>query len=401
MVLQKEKDFSKLGSDSQQKQKHPIRILHVVGGMNRGGVETWLMHILRRIDRDQFQMDFLVHTTESCAYDDEIRALGSRIIPCLYPSNPLQYASNFKRLLKEYGPYDIIHSHVHHFSGYVLRLAHQAGIPIRISHSHLDSAPLEVNAKWYRRLYFALSKSWIKQHATLGLGCSELAVVDLFGSTWRTNPDRQILYYGIDLAPFQSSVNPSAVRAELGIPSDAFVVGHVGRFDIQKNHTFLVEIAAEIVQRNPKTFFLLIGEGVLRPIIEQQVAQRGLTNQFIFAGSRSDVPRLMRGAMDMFLLPSLCEGLPVVLIEAQAAGLPCLFSDAITEEANIIQPFILRLSLSKAASEWAEVALLQRNRVTLTPSEALEILETSPFNIEVSLKQLETAYQTQILQAAI
>ena len=120
-----------------------IRILHVVGGMNRGGIETWLMHILRHIDRDRFQMDFLVHTTSSCAYDQEILSLGSQIIPCCQPSQPWLYALNFRRILREYGPYDIVHSYVHHFSGYVLLLAKLALQPLHL----VSSSPSSMRAR--------------------------------------------------------------------------------------------------------------------------------------------------------------------------------------------------------------------------------------------------------------
>ena len=109
--------------DSGNARTSPVRVLHVLGGMNRGGVETWLMHVLRHIDRNRFRMDFLVHTVNPCAYDDEIHSLGSEIIPCLHPSRPWTYVRNFKRILREHGPYDVVHSHVHHFSGHILRLA--------------------------------------------------------------------------------------------------------------------------------------------------------------------------------------------------------------------------------------------------------------------------------------
>src|SRR5208337_3468794 len=134
----------------------PIRILQVVGGMERAGVETWLMHVLRQIDRDRFRMDFLVHTDHPCAYDEEIHSLGSKIIPCLRPSRPWTYARNFTRILREHGPYDVVHSHVHHFSGYVVRLAHRAGIPLRISHSHNDTTNLEARSGMIRHAYLSL-----------------------------------------------------------------------------------------------------------------------------------------------------------------------------------------------------------------------------------------------------
>ncbi|MBW4644533.1 MAG: glycosyltransferase [Goleter apudmare HA4340-LM2] len=170
------------------------RILHVIGGMNRGEVQTWLMYILRHIDRKYFQMDFLVHTIQPCAYDEEIFGLGSQIIPCLYPSELWIYASNFKQILRKYGPYDVVHSHVYHFSGYVLRLAQQMGVPTCIVHSHLDTSMVENQAEFSRQLYFTLMKGWIKRYATHGLGYSHNALVNLFGEDWKTDSRWQILH---------------------------------------------------------------------------------------------------------------------------------------------------------------------------------------------------------------
>ncbi|MBD2165283.1 glycosyltransferase [Calothrix membranacea FACHB-236] len=366
--------------------------------MVRGGIETWLMHILRHIDRDRLQMDFLVHATNPCAYDEEIRRLGSRIIPCpLQRWRPWEYAANFRQILSEYGPYDIVHSHVHHFSGYTLRLARFAGVPIRIAHSHNDTSSQEAKAGLYRRWYCSVMKSWIAENATLGLGCSHKAVADLFGSQWQADRRWQLLYYGIDLEPFQNLVDPVAVRAELNIPADAFVIGHVGRFHPQKNHQLLIDITAQIAQREPRMYLLLLGEGYLQPEILDRVLQMGLGDRVIFAGSRSDIPRLMLGAMDVFLLPSLHEGLPLVLLEAQAAGLPCIISDEITTEVDIVKPLIQRLSISQSASQWAEVLWHQRNTVlSITRRYALELITQSPFSIETSVQNLQKMYQTQL-----
>jgi glycosyltransferase involved in cell wall biosynthesis len=372
-----------------------MRILHVVGGMNRGGIETWLMHILRSIDRDRFRMDFLVHTSQPCAYDKEIRSLGSQIIYCpLNASRPWQYNTNFKRILQKYESYDLIHSHVHHFSGYILLLAKQCGIPIRIAHSHNDTSAIEIEAKGYRRLYIYLTKFWLDRYATIGLGCSREAIVDLFGSNWETKKSRQLLYYGIDLKPFHNSVDSSALRKELNIPNNAFVLGHIGRFDLQKNHTFLLDIAAEIDRREPNFRLLLIGDGILRPQIEQKITQLGLKDKVILAGVRGDIPQLMLGAIDVFVLPSLHEGLPVVGIEAQAAGLPLILSDTITKEVDKIPNLVRYLSLSRSAADWAEAILEQRDRKLLgdRQKEALISLEKSTFNIDFSVKTLENLY---------
>jgi glycosyltransferase involved in cell wall biosynthesis len=375
--------------------KPSIRILHAVGGMNRAGTETWLMHILRNIDRDRFQMDFLVHTDQPCAYDEEIRTLGSKIIPCLDRSKPWLYSHNLKRILREYGPYDIIHSHVHHFSGYILWLAKQAGVPIRIAHSHNDTAEVDAHASFLRRLYTTLMKGFIQGSATAGLAASRVSAVALFGDDWENNPRWQVLYCGIDLTPFKTPVDGLALRQELGIPEDAFVIGHVGRFEEQKNHLFILEIAVQIEKKEPRMRLLLIGDGILKPMIKEKVKQMGLTPHVIFAGLRSDVPQLMQNVMDVFLLPSFHEGLPVVGIEAQAAGIPFILSDVITEELDRCLPLIQRFSLSQSVLKWSDLILnTRKSQLDISKPEMLNIIEHTPFNIQNSLTSLFSVYHT-------
>ncbi len=370
-----------------------IRVLHVLGGLDRGGVETWLLHVLRHMDRQAFHMDFLVHQAGPGAYDDEVRTLGSRIYPCSQPHRPRQYARKFKAILREHGPFDIVHSHVHHYSGYVLRLAHEAGVPMQIAHSHNDTSPLDVEAGLLRRGYLALMRRWIRRYATHGLAASRKAAVSLFGPRWAADPRWQVLYYGLDLAPFQDAVDRAAVRAELGISPSALVIGHVGRFDRQKNHAFLVDIFAEVVRRNADSILLLVGEGDLRPAIEEMLSRRGLTSRVRFTGSRPDVPRLMLGAMDAFVFPSWFEGLGLVLVEAQAAGLPCVISDAIPEEAILVEPLVRRVSLAQTSSAWAaEVLALHAAGPSVPAAQARVRIEHSPVNIRASIHHLESVY---------
>ena len=372
----------------------PVRILHVVGALNRGGVETWLMHVLRHIDRDRFHFDFLSHTTQPAAYDDEVRALGARIIPCLSPAQPLQYGRSFKRILREHGPYDVLHSHVHHFSGYTLRLAAQAGVPARIAHSHSDTVVAESAASPARRVYLALMERWVHKYATVGLAASARAGAALFGPAWEQNQRLRLLYYGIDLAPFRAPVDPAACRAELGLPPDALVIGHVGSFKPVKNHAFLIEIAAEVVQREPRARFLLVGDGPLRPDIERQVQAAGLGDHVVFAGLRPDVPRLLRGALNLFVMPSHYEGLPIASIEAQAAGLPVMLSDAITTEADVIPELVRHLPLTAPVSAWADALLAALAQPSpAAPAAALAQIAASPFSIEQSVRALEAVYR--------
>lgn len=372
----------------------PTRILHLLEAMGPGGIETWLMHVLRRIDRERFHMDFVVQTTKKAAYDDEIQEFGSRIFRCSHRRRPVNHDRDFRRILRDQGPYDIIHGHLHYYNGYALRRARQAGIPVRIAHSHNDS-PLFERGITPRKMYASLMGRWISRDATVGLACSREAARALFGPAWEADPRLRILYYGIDLEPFRDVVDPATARAELGIPADAFVVGHVGRFFKQKNHEFLVDIASEVIKREPKACLLMVGGyGSLRSSIERRVAQAGIKDRAIFAGVRKDVPRLMLGAMDAFVLPSFYEGLPLVGIEAQSAGLPFVLSDVISKEMDVVHPLIHRLSLSQPASVWAETILAARNAKPVQ-QDAFRLMEESHFNIDSSVRELERVYARQ------
>jgi glycosyltransferase involved in cell wall biosynthesis len=374
----------------------PIRILHVLGMMERGGAEAWLMHLLRTIDRARYRMDFVVHITEPQEYDDEVRALGSALILCPHTRHPLRYAREFTRILNTHGPYDVVHSHVHQYSGLVLRLAKRAGVPVRIAHSHLDATAFEAQASPQRRAYLKLMRHWIDATATDGLAASGQAAVDLFGPGWEADARYRTLFCGVDLSPFAHPVCRDAVRTEFHIPQDAFVIGHVGRFTEQKNHAFLLDVAAEVVQREANARFLLVGEGELRPAMMARAAALGLGERVIFAGSRADVPRLMRGAMDAFLFPSRYEGLGLVLIEAQAAGLPCVLADVVPREADIVPPLVHRLSLHQSPGVWADALLAIRDAPPpIAQPDALALVRATPFDVRASWTALEHVYARQ------
>lgn len=369
-----------------------IRILHVVGSMNRAGVETWLMHVLRHIDREQFQMDFLVHSATPGAYDHEIRELGGKLIPCPHTRNPFAYARAFRRILRDHGPYDVVHSHVQHFSGLIMPVAKVADVPVRIAHSHLDTSHLHAAASFIRRLYHRLAERLIRTFATDGLAASQVAASALFGQGWGADARFRVLYCGIDLAPFRLQRPNISLRDEFGIPEGAFVVGHVGRFDAQKNHAFLLEVAENVIQRDADVYFLLVGDGPLRPGIEQAVIEAGLEDRVVFAGSRSDVPYMMTEAMDAFIFPSMFEGLPLVLMEAQAAGLPVIVSGAVAPEADIVPRLISRLSLDDAESWTTAIDILRQDGRPVLHTSAYTQVSQGPFNIEHGVRELERLY---------
>lgn len=377
------------------RQTKKLSILHVTSIMDRGGVETWLMHILRRIDRRVFAMDFLTQTTKAGHFDDEIRDLGSRVIPCLYPSRPWAYSANMKRCLQAAGPYDIVHSHLQHYNGFVMRLASAYGVPVRIAHSHNDTSAIDADASLVRKGYLRLSKRWIARFATCKVAASQQAGLSLFDTPGIRN-QWSILQYGADLKPFMAPVDRASIRAELGIPIDAFVIGHVGRFAEQKNHQFFVRVAAEIASRDESAHFVLVGDGPLRRSIESQIAQSQLSHRFSLLGVRPDVPRILK-AMDAFLFPSLHEGCPLALSEAQAAGLPCFFSDVIAEETDFVPSLVHRLSLGQPSSQWSDAVLSRSRYPGISRAEALKIIEKSAFNIEVALRGIEEVYRTATL----
>jgi glycosyltransferase involved in cell wall biosynthesis len=370
----------------------PLRILHVVGSWGRGGTETWLMHVLKNMDPDRFRMHFLIHTADPSAYDRLVSQRGGRLIPCLTSARPWAYGRQFTRILKEHGPYDVVHSHVHHFSGYVLRLAYRAGVPHRIAHSHCDTSYEDNAASWGRRSYVAMMRAAISRYATCGIAASDSAGQALYGRTWRRDLRWRVLYCGIDLQPFRELVDQAAIRAELGIPRDASVIGHVGGFRPPKNHAFLIRVAACLLSQVPDLFVLLVGDGPLRSHIELEAAAAGIGKRVIFAGLSDNVRRLL-AAMDLFIFPSFGEGLGLAVLEAQAAGIPCLLSDVITKEVDVIPQLISRRSLALPASAWARtIATLLRNRPSVPLEHAVALLERSSFNSTISTGRLEDLY---------
>lgn len=331
----------------------PIRVLHAVHRMDRGGIETWLMNVLRAVDRSRFHFDFLVYTTQACAYDDEIRSLGSQIIPCIPATQPIAHLRDLERILRTQGPFDVVHVHGTAADSAVLRVAARAGVPVRIIHAH--------NAGESRRRlrsygYRLVTRHWMRRYMTHGFGCSEAANTHEFGAHWPTDERYQVLYYGMNWEAFREPVDVQTLRNDLGLPLGALVIGHVGRFHPQKNHSFWLEIAKQIAALRDDAYFLLVGDGELKQGFQDLVCQCGLQQRFIFTGERPDVYRLLQ-AMDVFLFPSHFEGLGIVVIEAQTVGLPCVVSEAVPREATVTERQVRRVPLGAPPEAWARVVL--------------------------------------------
>jgi glycosyltransferase involved in cell wall biosynthesis len=375
-----------------------VRILHVFGRMGRGGAETWIMNVLRHDPawRERFRLDFLVHETGAGEYDEEIRDLGGQIIVAPHPRHPVRYPAALAAAL---GPrrattYDIVHSHVGFFSGWVLALATALGARGRIAHSHNDFAreqPSRARALYQRAMRAALHAS-----ATCGLGCSAPACASLFGPDWQARGKYEVLHYGYDferLAGIDAALRAST-RSSLGLAERDFVIGHIGHFQRQKNHEFIVELAAAARARGRAHRFVLVGEGALRPAVEQAIAARGLGDRFVLTGLRSDIPALL-AAFDVMILPSRWEGLGLVVLEAQAAGVPCLLSDRVPGEATVIDALITRRALDVSAWLDAIDAIAAAHGAASAPARAacLAAMRGSRFAIARNVDRLAAVYE--------
>jgi glycosyltransferase involved in cell wall biosynthesis len=371
----------------------PQRILHVVPSLERGGIELWLMQVLQTINRDRYEMDFLVLNASSGPLESELRSLGSQVVTSRQPRKPWRLWSDFANMSRIHGPYDVVHSHVHHLSGLIMRMAARHRVPIRIVHSHNDTRPAEADASWRRQLYLRTMKRWIRRDATHRVAASRIAAEDLFGHGWIADPRCQILLYGLDFSPFASQGRRAETRQALGLPENALVIGHVGWFQRRKNHAFVLDIAAELFAREKRAWLLLVGEGELMPTIKSRAQQLRIADRVVFTGTRSDIPLLMR-AMDAFLFPSHHEGLGLVLLEAQADGLPCVLSEDLPHEADVVPSLMHRLPLTAPAAHWAECLLQVAGKAPISRESALQALSESEFSIHRSVARLLQVYDT-------
>ena len=322
----------------------PIRVLQVVTHMNRGGLETMLMNYYRHIDRDRVQFDFLVHRDKRAAYDDEIEALGGKIyrLPRLVPWS-VHYLKALNCFFDSHPEYKIVHVHQDCLSSVILKVAHKHGVPVRIAHSHSSSQDMDL--KFFIKLFY---KQFIPRYANKLFACSQLA-----GNWMFSGAPFEILNNAIDNVAYTYAPETSKkVREQLMIPEDAFVIGHIGRFSHPKNHSYLIDIFASVASKEPKAKLLMVGDGDLRPEMEAKVRELGLIDRVIFTGVRSDVPELLQ-AMDVFVFPSLYEGLGIAALEAQASGLPCVISDQVPSDCALTD-LVEFMSLASSPEEWAE-----------------------------------------------
>ena len=369
-----------------------IRVAQILGKMNGGGVEQMVMNYYNAIDRESIQFDFYIFKGSAKVPVEEIKTLGGRIFVLPSLKHPFRYMKVLKKLLSENG-YDIVHCHLSTLAGFALRAAKKAGVRVRILHNHSTSGG---NREFLRNLAKILLKPFAKRYATEYIACSEYAARWMYGAVpicslnEEAPPVRvaRVARNAVDIDRFRfDKEKREAVRKELDIPSDAPVYGHIGRFCPQKNQSFLVDIFKEIVKQQKNALLVMAGNGKDKEYIQARVMAAGLTDNVIFAGHRSD-PEALYSVFDCFLLPSNYEGLPVVGVEAQAAGLYCLFSDKVTAEAKLSDS-AQYLSLKTPAEDWACAAICCAE---LRNDKGAEQVAAAGFDINTAAEELKKYY---------
>jgi glycosyltransferase involved in cell wall biosynthesis len=244
-----------------------------------------------------------------------------------------------------------------------------------------------------RRLYEAFMNFLIHWCSNIGLSASSLAAEQTFGPDWESDSRRRVLHCGLDFSPFHRQTDRAEVRTELGIQQDALVIGTVGRLTKQKNPLFMVRILAEVMHTDSRVFGVFVGEGDLEDSAQALASELRIAERIAFLGSRDDVPQLLTSCFDVFLFPSLGEGLGLAIVEAQAAGLPCVISDIVPKEADVVKHLITRLSLDTPLEDWAEAVLsAAETKPPVSQVNALEMVEKSPFTIEHAVPALMDVY---------
>jgi glycosyltransferase involved in cell wall biosynthesis len=380
----------------QGKTKRPIRVLQLLAMLDNGGVEKWVVDLSEQGSTQGLAMDIAVVHEVYGLFARRARGLGIPIFHCAASENPFRFVRNLRRLLREHGPYDAIHCHIHAYSGFAVLAAWLEGVRARVVHSH--NVVRNSSKSPVRRAYGAIARGLIGMFATAGMGPSTASTEDLLGRGWRKDRRWRVLRCGIDLTPFRAPVPATSSRAAFGIRAGALVLGSVGRLSEEKNSEFLVDVLAAVLERAPNAYLLLIGEGALRDRLAAKARDGGFGERLLLPGVRPDVVAILRNVVDVFVFPSPPpprgnEALPIAVVEAQAAGLPTVISDGITTEAIVVPELVTQIPEAAGARRWAEVVLDQaRPKDAGLAERALAMVEHSDFNCARTLLTLAKLY---------
>lgn len=324
----------------------PVRVLHVFNFFDQGGIENFVMNVYRNIDRSKIQFDFAFPENKKGYFDEEAKALGANIY--FFDSNKKSFGNynrNLRRIIQEHGPYVAVHSHIYYFSGYVLYIAKKCGVKIRISHSHETQKGRRQTL--IRKIYEKVMRRMIKANATDWLCCSDKAGDYVFGKSI----PYKVLYNGIDMNRFKFRQDRrNDIRKELNV-EDKKVILNVGRFAEQKNHPFILKVFKHLQEISEDYRLVMIGGGPLEDMIREKCKEYGFYDKCYFLHNIQNTEDYYCAA-DIFILPSLYEGMGIVLVEAQATGLHTIISDKVPREINVTD-LATYLSIDHTEQEWA------------------------------------------------
>jgi glycosyltransferase involved in cell wall biosynthesis len=373
----------------------PIRVLQVLTVMVRGGAETMVMNHYRKIDREKVQFDFLVHREERSDFDDEIESLGGKIhrMPQISVNNYFAYKEALSDFFETHPEYKVVHSHINGLGYWVLKMAKQKGVPIRIAHSHNAYAP------WYKKVFLknadlkatlkttiqSVLKYGTRNSATHYFACGEKAGRWMFGA----NPIKEIeiINNAIDSSTFKYVEQECMeIKKELGWDGKK-VIGHVGSFTEAKNHFFVLNIFNEICKKENDIILILVGDGIFRKKIEKQIESYSIQDKVVLMGVQQDIPKLVK-AFDLFLFPSLYEGLPVTLLEAQASGLRIVLSENISREVELTD-LMTFVGLDISSEQWATIVI---NNMDYKREDTSQILVEKKYDVNENAKKLQELY---------
>lgn len=351
--------------------------------MEAGGTQALLMNLYRKIDRTKLQFDFLVLYKEKQFYDDEIENGGGKIWRFSFRENLnlFQFCAELKEFFLEHNEYKVVHCHAFTVGFFCLKAARDAGVPVRIAHAHTNNIARDF--KYFPKL---IMRRLYTLYATELFACSHEA-----GKFFFNDKPFTVIKNAIDSSKFVADLYVrEKTRAELQLDGK-FVVGHVGRFHLQKNHAFLIKIFKCIKAKKPDAHLLLVGNGDLETKITQMIANENLSDSVLILKNRSDMSRLYQ-AMDVFVLPSFFEGLGIVAVEAQASGIPCICSNGVSIEANI-SPLFKQLNLNDDAQTWADNVILWSENMD-AHADMHNYVISSGYDICAAAKEMQLYYIT-------
>lgn len=362
-----------------------IRILHMIGSLGIGGSQAFVMNIYRKIDRNRVQFDFIVDSPENNHYVDEIERMGGKVyyFPKFNGKNYFKIRRFWTHFLEEHKEYQVLHSHVRSYASIYLPIATSLGLRT-IIHSHSNS-----NGKGLLALGKSILQLPLRFQADYYMACSQEAGEWLFGKKICHSEKFRVINNAIDVDDFVfCEQNRERTRSELSL-KDEFVLGYLARVTAPKNPLFVIDVMDELVKMIPNAKLLFVGDGELLTAVREKVEALGIQKNVIITGARTDVSHLL-AAMDCYILPSFWEGLGISLIEAQAAGLPCICSDGIQDEA-VVTDLVSRYPLSLGPKTWAEK--ISSSKEIRTRPNVADKIKMAGFDIVKNTDMLQGFYE--------